>query len=459
MSYKAVINARIVTPQKVINGTILYKADKIVKILEEAGADVYETEEVLDAGGAYAVPGGIDAHVHLGGFGDIPIADDFYSGSLGALSGGTTTVIDFCEPAKDESVRHCIEKRKKEAEKSAVDYAFHFVFTRDYKSQLRELDYIESEGISNFKLFTVYENTDLTVKEIEEILKQVRKLSDKSDVYTFLIHAEDKKVIESMEEKVEDLDESDMLLLAKTRPNCAEASAAREMKRLASETREAICIAHASAKETLELAFESDSIPFLLETCPHYLEFTQDKLKGEDGELYTMVPPLRKKEDQERLWDAIMKGQISIFSTDHCPYSKRNKSGKTWKTVPCGVDGIQIRMLYLFSEGVKKRGLSMRDYVRLTSENPAKFYHMFPGKGCLAAGSDADIVLISEEENTEITIDSMKGKIDHTIYEGKNFSGRIRAVIKSGKTVYQKGKLYAAEGTGNYISRYEDELF
>lgn len=155
---------------------------------------------------------------------------------------------------------------------------------------------------------------------------------------------------------------------------------------------------------------------FLLETCPHYLEFTDEKLKGEQGALYTMTPPLRKQKDTDLLWD-----------------------------------GIQTRMLYLFSEGVKKRGLSMKRFVELTSENAARFYHRYPQKGCIQPGSDADLVLITEKENTKIHVENRKSNLDYTIYEGKQLEGKIQIVIKSGQTVYKNGKLNAEKGSGKYL--------
>lgn len=544
MSYKAIVNARIVTPDGVVHGSILYTEDgkiaeiradeedgklqsgwkpgmgenpkrgqkheedgkvQSVQMLEAVGKqnlsrldggllEEYEISEMIDAEGAYAVPGGIDAHVHLGGFGEIPIADDFYQGSLGALAGGTTTVIDFCEPVKGESARRCIEKRKKEAERSAVDYAFHFVLTRDYLTQIEELPYIESEGIRNFKLFTVYDNTDLSLEEIREL---IRKLGKKENNYTFLIHAEDKEVLaraakeittnraekkaaaeikeaasadmtanagaeaaEAAEADMRLLSEgktpetensADMRLLAETRPSEAEFLVAAELEKLARETGADICIAHTSAKETAALKSNLPASSLILESCPHYLEFTKDKLSGSEGALYTMTPPLRSADDNEALWEAVLSGKIHIFSTDHCPYFRKDKLGKTYNTVPCGVDGIQIRMIYLFSEGVIKRGLSIQDYVKLTSQNAAKFYHLFPQKGCLAPGSDADIVLISDKEATIITIEEMKSNIDYTIYQGRKFQGKIKRVVKSGRTVYDGMEVNVPEKTGRYL--------
>lgn len=457
MSEQAIINAKIVTPDGIVRGCVIYDDSngKILAVQEELPAD-FPVSHRLDAGNAWLVPGGIDAHVHLGGFGEIPIEDDFYTGSLGALAGGTTTVIDFCESEKGETPEHCIRKRMKEAESAAVDYAFHFVMTRDYEKQLRDIQVILDFGITDFKLFTVYENTDLSMPEIAYVTDRLCQNVQDSGKFTFLVHGEEKGMIEDRKKQVKD--PRDMLMLARTRPGESESRVAAELKKLAEDKGINLCIAHTSFGETVDLAADgngTDDSGFMLETCPHYLEFTEEKLKGEDGCLYTMTPPLRKQEDTKKLWDGILDGRIRIFSTDHCPYSKLDKWGKTYETVPCGVDGIQTRMLYLFSEGVKKRGLSMEKFVQLTSENAAKFYHRYPQKGCIMPGSDADLVLIAEDKITRICEENRKSNLDYTIYEGKVLEGSIQTVLKSGQIVYQDGKLNARKGSGKYLGIYE----
>lgn len=457
MSEQAIINANIVTPDGIVRGCVIYddNSGKILAVQKQLPDDFGERHKI-DAGGAWLVPGGIDPHVHLGGFGEIAIEDDFYTGSLGALAGGTTTVIDFCESEKGESPAHCIQKRMEEAKGSAVDYAFHFVVTRDYEKQLQDIQVIRNFGITDFKLFTVYENTDLTMEEISYVAERLCGSFSGRNEFTFLVHAEEKELIEQRKKTV--TDPRDMSMLAYTRPGVSESRAAAALKQLSKDRGISLCIAHTSSGETVDLATEEQkecASGLCLETCPHYLEFTRKKLEGEDGCLYTMTPPLRTADDTKKLWEGILNGKIRIFSTDHCPYSKEDKKGKTYETVPCGVDGIQTRMLYLFSEGVKKRGLSMKKFVELTSENAARFYHRYPQKGCIMPGSDADLVLITEEENTRICLENRKSSLDYTIYEGKVLDGRIKTVIKSGQTVYQDGKLTVRKGSGKYLGIYE----
>lgn len=446
MQYDAIVHGKIVTPEGILYGQVIYdETGKITKVSADDCKWNGTIRNLIDAKGAYVVPGGIDGHVHLGGFGEIPIADDFYTGSIAALAGGTTTVVDFCEPAKGQDGLDCIRKRKEEAKLSAVDYAFHFVFTENYKQELKMLPQLQKEGIGAYKVFTYYDNTALSVGDIREILGQIQ------DKGTVLIHAEEKSIIDCMQEKYPPKDD-EMLLLALTRPVIAEGTAAQNMLLLAQESKSSVCIAHTSTKAVVELKRRVKDIEeFCLETCPHYLAFTEDKLTGSDGVLYTMNPPLRKEEDRESLWEAMLKEEIAMLSTDHCPYFTNDKYGKDYRSVPCGVDGIQTRMLYLFSEGVQKRGMSMEAYVRLTSENAAKFYHLYPRKGCIAPGSDADFTLISREGITKYGREQIQGATDYTIYEGTEFMGTITLVIKGGQIVYNGKMVNAMAGSGQYL--------
>lgn len=455
MSYQAIINANIVLPDRICEGSVVYenREGKICGIYER-GSEAEKRAlpgDQIDAERGWVVPGGIDPHVHLGGFGSIPIMDNFYTGSLGALVGGTTTVIDFCEPERNETAAHCMERRFREAQQSAADYGFHYVLTEEWRRQMEELEEIRSGGIGSFKLFTVYENTTLNIDEIELLFAEMVRRYPGVRI-PFLIHAEEDEMIGVLRKRAQQFPErkKEMSLLAWTRPAGAETEMVRKIAALAEKSKVSVCIAHTSAAGTVRAAGKPGS-HLWLETCPHYLEFVGGRLKGKKGALYTMTPPLREKEDQEELWRGILSGRIQIFSTDHCPYSVKDKMVADWENVPCGVDGIQTRMLYLFSEGVLKRGLSMRAYVRLTSENAARFYGMYPRKGRIWPGSDADLVLISEEGQTCITAGNRRSGIDYTIYEGKKLSGRICLTVKSGQIAYRDGNLYAEKGAGSYI--------
>lgn len=450
MPLRAIRNARIVTPEGTLRGAVVYddRSGKITAVIDERETDAALPADSLDARGGYLVPGGVDGHVHLGGFGEIPIADDFDQGSRAALAGGTTTVVDFCEPVAGQSAADCIARRKREAQASSVDYTFHFVLSEEYRRQLADIDTVYREGIGTLKLFTIYENTTLSVESIREIFGF---FAARGEHPTFLIHAEEPEAISRLR-AVADGESRDMRLLASTRPARTEYEMVRTLCQIARETGTRICIAHTSTAGAVEVkrAWRGEE-NFLLETCPHYLAFTDEKLGGENGALYTMTPPLRQERDRQALWGGIEDGGIAMLCTDHCPYHESDKRNRGFARVPCGVDGIQSRMLYLFSEGVVKRNLSLRRYVELTAENAAKFYGLYPRKGCIRPGSDADLVLIDPDAVTEWRLDRCHGKIDYTIYEGMRFQGGIAAVIRRGETVYDGTQLRVTEGTGQFL--------
>lgn len=444
---RRIVNARVVTPTGIRLGGAVFDEEGIIAV--EDASSCSEGVETIDAEGAWLVPGGIDPHVHFGGFGDIPIADDFWTGSCGALAGGTTTVMDFCEPARGEDARAVIARRMADASCSAVDYAFHFVLSEQYEDLLAALSYIEDEaGIRDYKLFTVYDNTTLGLDDVHSIFSRLAGDPRR----TFLIHAEDAELVACLQDELGD--SADMQYLARTRPDAVEFREVEALHDLVAKTGARACIAHSTCAETVALLDEPLSRgEFLLETCPHYLAFTEDALAGDRGARHTMVPPLRTIADQAALWEAILSGKLSILSTDHCPYHARYKDAATYRTVPCGVDGVQWRMIYAYSEGVVEHGLSMERFVDLTSAAAARFYGMWPRKGCIAPGSDADLVLIDHAGTTTLGMGVSASAIDYSIYEGMELSGRITRVFKGGCEVYDGTAVHAEPGSGSFLRR------
>lgn len=449
MMQTAVIHGRVVTGSAVTEETLILDRGVIAAILapEADWRALYPQCRVIDAGGQYVVPGGVDGHVHFGGFGEIPIADDFETGSRAALAGGTTTVVDFCEPAAGQDPIACIRERKRMGARAAVDFALHFTFTEDYRRELPRMDEILAEGITAFKGYTYYPNTSLLPGDFRSIMEAIH------DRGTLLVHAEEKSIIDCMKERFPE-HERDMTALSLTRPGLSEQIAVETVLAIAKETGTRLCIAHTSSRRTAEIKARERAAGnrnFLLETCPHYLHFTRKNLEGENGALYTMNPPLREQADADRLMQAVLREEISIFSTDHCPYSRRYKLGTDYQTVPCGVDGVQTRMEFLFSEAVLKRGLSMEAFVRLTSANAAKFYGLYPRKGAIQVGSDADLAFFDPKPVWTYSMAAAAGATDYSIYEGMPFTGKCTCTIKGGAVVMKDGTVTAEAGTGNFL--------
>lgn len=446
--YQGIINGKIVTEHGEEFGTVLINGSKIEAILApDADLSQYPVEHIIDAQGKWIVPGGVDGHVHFGGFGDIPIADDFYTGSRAALAGGTTTVVDFCLPAPGETLQDCIKRRKTDGKASMVDFAFHFAFTKNYNQELQQIQDILDSGIGAFKVYTYYPNTNLTMGEIREIMAQI------ADKGPLLVHAEEESIIDMEKSKVPDSDKGDFLHVSLTRPNAAERIAVEGMVAVAKETGAKICIAHSSAKETADIRKRerTSENAVILETCPHYLHLNNEKLKDENGGLYCINPPLRTAEDSARLWQAVMEEDIAILSTDHCPYLTKYKANKDYLTVPCGVDGMQTRVQFLFSEGVMKRGLPMAQFVRQTSTNAAKFYNLYPQKGTIAPGSDADLVIIDPMVKWTWGADAIMGATDYTALEGLKLQGKVVATLKGGQLAYNGKDILSEKGSGQFV--------
>lgn len=446
----AVVNGIVVDECREYRASLILENGRIAAVLspETDVRALYPDCDMVDAAGQYVVPGGVDGHVHFGGFGDIPIADDFYSGSKAALAGGTTTVVDFCEPGVGEDPLHCIAVRKEAGRDAAVDFALHYTFTENWREELPRLDEILDEGIRNFKAYTYYPHTSLLPGDFRNIMESIH------DKGTLLVHAEEKSIIDCMKEKYP-ADTSDMTALSLTRPNISEQIAVENVLAIAKETGTRLCIAHTSSRQTAEIRAREKAAGnenFILESCPHYMQFTIENMKGGEGALYTMNPPLRSQADADRLKEALVNEEIAILSTDHCPYSRRYKLGTDYMTVPCGVDGVQTRMMYAFSEGVIKGGLNMPAFVRMTSTNAAKFYGLYPRKGTIAPGSDADLAFFDPKAGEwTYGMEAVAGKTDYSIFEGFKLEGRCTCTIKGGRVVMKDGIVDVEKGSGAYI--------
>lgn len=451
MAVTAVVNGVVVTECSESAATLIMKDGKIFAILSP-DADLHTLFgelEIIDAEGQYVVPGGVDGHVHFGGFGDIPIMDDFYTGSRAALAGGTTTVVDFCAPQIGEDPLACVRRRKEAGKEAAVDFALHYSFTESYREELKRLPDIYAEGILAFKAYTYYPNISLQPGDFQTIMECIHGRG------TLLVHAEEKSIIDCLKERYAS-EKSDLSALFFTRPNVSEQIAVESILAIAKQTGTEICIAHASSKETVAIMRRENiagTMNFHIESCPHYMEFTREKMEGDEGALFTINPPLREQADADSLKQAMANGEIDILSTDHCPYSKKDKSGKTYLTVPCGVDGVQTRMQYCFSEAVVKRGTSMRDFVRMTSANAAKYYGLYPRKGTISVGSDADLAFFDLNAQEWIyEMDAVAGATDYSIFEGVKFRGKCTCTIKGGRIVMKDGVVTAERGSGAFLN-------
>lgn len=455
MPDKAIVNGRAILPGGACECSIVIGEEGRIKAILDPASPVYSAKcEIVDAKGCIIFPGGIDAHVHLvDGYDDMPVhpADNCCTGTMAALAGGTTTVVDFVCSSQDkrESPGEIIAHRKEQASNCVADYAFQYTFTQRYEQELKELDVIVREGITSFKVFTYYDDTLLDRGAICEIMEAVK------DIGVIKIHSEAPDIIDIMEKKADKRGDKGIVQHSLTRPNIAELLSVRDMIALHKLTGARICIAHASAAETLaekeREMLQGDS--FFVETCPHYMEFTRDRMCGKNGALYTMAPPLRSQNDADALWKGALNGTVDLIATDHCPFLRSEKLAcDSYHNLPYGVDGIQSRMHYMFSEGVMKRGMSLERFADLTAANPARLYNMYPQKGCIAPGSDADLVIINPGEKWTYTNNDIVGSCDYSVYDGMEFLGRIKKVFSRGELVYDNGRVNAQKGRGRFVA-------
>lgn len=455
MKKKVIVGGTVVLPQGEMPCSVLIGTDGRVESIH--GVNVQFDEDVFEvvrADGCIVLPGGIDAHVHLvDGYDadDIRPADDCYTGTLAALAGGTTTVVDFISSSADqkETARQSIDDKLERAKNCVADYAFQYSFTERYAEELKDLPYMREKGIGAFKVFTYYNDAMLDRGAIREVMRAVK------DRGIVKVHAEAEDIIRRCEEDNDAQGNAQIVSHALTRPAIAELVSVRDVVALAKETGARVCIAHVSAGATLEEKRHETMLGggFFTETCPHYTAYTLQRMQQPDGVLFTMAPPLRESRDAERIWQGLLQGEVDLYATDHCPFWKRKKiaGAHNYHTVPYGVDGIQTRMHYLFSEGVVKRGMPLQRFVELTSANAAKYHGMYPQKGCIQPGSDADLVILDPRPKWVYTDRDIVGGCDYTIYEGWEFTGKIREVYSRGERVFHNGVVCAEKGRGRYI--------
>jgi len=411
-------------------------------------------KRVIDASGNLVLPGAIDAHVHM----ELPVSgtsssDTFASGTKAAACGGVTTIIDFTVGSKESSIPEDVEKRLDEAKKSYIDYALHAEVIGWRKSRAWEILKATQLGVTSFKFFTAYgssgRRTDRGMLfEAFQVIGELGALT--------IVHAEDEEIINCIMSSLKEDELGDMTTLAKARPPLCEATAVSDVIYLAEKAGARAHIVHLSSALGLEAFKRAKSFygNVTAETCPQYLLLTKDVYDGVDGHLYSASPALRSSHDTQALWDALMEGEISMIATDHCPFTREQKTWKgSFTDLPYGLPGVETALPLIFSEGVSKRGLPIEALVRLFAEGPAKIYGLFPQKGALHIGSDAGVVIFDPDEEWTINVDNLHMNVDFCPYEGMTVKGRVRTTLSRGEVIYDDGAFTAVEGRGRFLAR------
>ncbi|MCS6784179.1 MAG: dihydropyrimidinase [Candidatus Caldarchaeum sp.] len=446
-------NAKIVTSEGVYSAEIGVDEGKIVRIAKSIEDSA---ERTYDAEGRYVFPGAIDGHVHfkLKYFDDVYTADDFYTGTVAAACGGVTTIIDFVTP---ESLNYVEDFRRRRAEAEpnvVIDYGLHMSVTNFNEEVVKNLETLfRSEGVASVKIFTAYSKRGLMLDD-GKIFK-LMQLCKKWNVLV-LVHAENEYIINSLVDSFVEEGKTEPIYHSWSRPDFVEAEAIQRVGLLASVTGAEILIVHVSSAAGLEKIVDhrSKGVKIHGETCPHYLIFNEEVYRRPDGAKFIMSPPLKKESDRQALWKGLLDGCFSVVGSDHaCFDSVRKLSPKRFTEVPGGVAGTEVIPMILFSEGVLKRGMTFRRFVEVTSLNPARVYGLYPAKGQIAVGSDADFYILDPMRKTRLTKENLHSNIDHSIYEDLEVNCNIVATFSRGELIAEKGVFMGERGRGRYLFR------
>jgi len=452
--------------------SILIRNGRIVTASEDYVADIYiegetvhsigknlpmQADQIIDAGGMVVMPGGIDPHVHL----QMPFmgtwsSDSYETGTLAALHGGTTMVIDFVLQTQGKSLYHALEAWRGRSDGNCYgDYSFHIAVT-DYNNDTRQEigSLVENEGITSFKTFMAYKGALMIDDgQMVDLMQEVKRHGG-----MVTVHATNGDMIDKLIAKHRAEGKLSPLYHYLSQPEVTEAEASGRFADMAHYTGVQGYIVHMTCQGALDAVrratFRNQKV--YAETCIQYLVLDASLYeKDPEGAKWVMSPPLRQKKDQEALWAGIDQGLVQLVATDHCPFTWEQKMmGKDdFSKIPNGHPAIEHRMELLWSEGVAKGRISANKYVELSSANRPRIFGMYPKKGCIAPGSDADIVIFDPNERHTLSAKTHHMNVDYSAYEGHEVQGKCKTVILRGKVAVDEGKVLIEKGYGQYVKR------
>ncbi len=456
MSSVLIQNGTIVNADKSTKADLLIDGDVIKEI--RAGIPPTAAEKVVDATGLLVLPGGIDAHTHLDmPFGGTTSADDFETGTRAAAIGGTTTIVDFAIQSRGTKMRDALDIWWKKAEgKACIDYGLHMIVTDLPDAGLEDMDDMVREGVASFKLFMAYPG--VLMVDDGTIFKALRQTARNGAL--ICMHAENGSVIDVIVRQALAEGKTAPIYHALTRPTRAEAEAVHRAIAMAEMAGVPIYIVHLSSEDALNQVREARDrgLPAFAETCPQYLLLSIDNMTnaGWEGAKYVFTPPLRERGNQAKLWQGLRTDNLQVVSTDHCPFCFNDQKalGKDdFTKIPNGGPGIENRLQLLHHHGVNEGNFSINRFVELVSTAPARIFGMYPKKGVLAVGSDADLVLWDPNQNYTISAATHHMRVDYSMFEGFRVRGNARDVYSRGELIVSGGNFIGKPGRGNYLRR------
>ena len=446
------------------NGTIVTAVDRYAADLRIEGGRVVaigagvadSCSRQIDATGLLVLPGGIDAHTHFSlPFGGTVSADDFETGTRAALFGGTTTCIDFAVQYKGQELRTGFDAWMAKADgKACGDYAFHMIVADVNPRSLQDMKALIEAGVTSFKLFMAYPGVFLSSDgEIFQALQRTAELGG-----LIQMHAENGGVIDVLVQQALAAGHTAPVYHALTRPSIAEGEATHRAIALAEIAGAPVYIVHMTASEAVDAVAQARARGLRVygETCPQYLYLTEDHYRepGFAGAKYVMSPPLRPQPHGDRLWRALQTDQLSVVATDHCPFCMKEQKelGRgDFSKIPNGAPGVEHRLQLLYHGGVAGKRFDLHRFVQITSTAPAKIFGLFPRKGTVAVGSDADLVLLDPQGTTRISAKSHHMNVDYSAYEGMELQGRVAKVLLRGELVVDGDQWLGRTGAGQFV--------
>jgi dihydropyrimidinase len=448
----------------------VYCADGVIKAIGP-NLEVPAHAEVVDGSGQYVFPGGIDAHTHM----EMPFmgttsSDDFFTGTSAGIAGGTTTIIDFIIPNRNQSLLEARDYWFNNAKKSAGDYAFHMAVTWFGEQVKRDMEHVfRNDGISSFKIFMAYRGAiGVDDAELVQVLDTAHALGALVSA-----HCEHGDAVVALQDRLVSRGLTEPKWHAASRPSYLEGEATNrviQLARVAADGRngfnhsphgaQPVHIVHLTAKESMDAVYRAraEGQRVLVETCPQYLLLDDSVYEKPDfeGAAYVMSPPIRPKGHQEYLWNALAQGAIQHVATDHCPFRQADQkiAGRNdFRKIPNGAAGIENRMSLMYTYGVATGRISLQQFVDVTSTQAAKIFNLYPRKGAIAVGSDADLVVYDPKGSSRISAKSHHQKVDRNIFEGFEIKGKVATTVVNGKVQWKDGDLRVERGAGRYLKR------
>jgi dihydropyrimidinase len=451
-------NGHIVTAVDSYTADILIDGEIVAMIGKDLEAVVDSVDKTIDAAGKLAIPGGIDPHTHMDlPFGGTSSSDDFETGTCAAAFGGTTTIIDFAVQYHGQGLNEALDVWFGKAEgKASIDYGFHLIVTDLPDERLPELRALIDQGVTSFKLFMAYPGVFLV--DDGTIFKAMTAAGESGGL--ICMHAENGVVIDVLVKRALAEGRKAPKYHALTRPTKAEAEGVHRAIAIAEMADSPVYIVHLSCYDALKevQAARDLGLPAFAETCPQYLLLDYDRYEQEgfEGAKYVMTPPLRDKENQELLWRGLRGNDLQVISTDHCPFCFKEQKELglgDFSKIPNGGPGVENRMSLIYHHGVGAGRIGLNRFVELTSTAAAKIFGLFPKKGTIAVGSDADIVIFDPNREQTISAATHHMRVDYSAYEGWKVKGVTEVVLSRGRVIVENGEWKGKSGDGRFVRR------